>query len=81
MEIYNCDRCGATYEKHTQICLCPECEKILDKEIAKKPLPYKGWDGKCPTCGVIFVDRLTNYCRNCGQKLDWSEINGKNQQL
>ena len=70
MEIYNCDRCGATYEKH-----------ILDKEVAKKPLPYKGWEGKCPTCGVIFVDRLTNYCGHCGQKLDWSEINGKNQQL
>lgn len=79
MEIYNCDRCGSSYEKTTRICLCPECEKILEREVvAKKPLPYKSWEGKCPTCGVIFVDRSTNYCGNCGQKLDWSEENDKN---
>ena len=42
--------------------------------IAQKPKPdlfYYGY-GKCPTCGVIFADKSTNYCGNCGQSLDWS---------
>lgn len=61
--------------------LCPcyeddmEMAKIalsaLLKQISKKPLPYKGYEGKCPTCGVIFLDRSTNYCGNCGQALWW----------
>jgi len=41
--------------------------------IPKKPLPenkYYG-NGRCPHCGVYFVDKLTNYCGNCGQALDW----------
>ena len=46
-------------------------KEAVEKQISKEPLPYKGWEGKCPTCGVIFVDRLTNYCGNCGQKLLW----------
>jgi rRNA maturation endonuclease Nob1 len=46
-------------------------KEAVEKQIPKEPLPYKGWEGKCPTCGVIFVDRLTNYCGNCGQKLLW----------
>lgn len=47
--------------------------KALEKQIQKKPLPYRGWEGKCPTCGVVFLDRATNYCGNCGQALDWGE--------
>lgn len=61
---------------------CPQCNAMekaieaLEKQIPKKPLPHKGWEGKCPTCGVIFLDRTTNYCGNCGQALDWSDTNG-----
>lgn len=44
----------------------------LKKQIPKKPFPYKGFDGKC-VCGVVFLDRSTNYCGNCGQALDWSD--------
>lgn len=51
------------------------CKEALEKQMAKKPLPHKGWEGKCPTCGVIFLDRTTNYCGNCGQALDWSDTN------
>lgn len=47
----------------------------IKKQIPKKPLPYKGWEGECPTCGVIFIDRTTKYCGNCGQALDWSDTN------
>ena len=46
-------------------------EEALEKQIPKKPLPYKGFDGKCACCGVIFLDPSTNYCGNCGQALDW----------
>lgn len=46
-------------------------KSAIEKQIPKKPLLYKGYEGKCPTCGVIFLDRSTNYCGNCGQALDW----------
>ena len=45
----------------------------LEKQIAKKPNPdtkFYGF-GFCPNCNACFMDNLTNYCGNCGQKLDW----------
>lgn len=47
----------------------------LEKQIPKKPLPYKGYEGQCPECGVVYLDRLTGYCGNCGQKLFWETEN------
>ena len=44
----------------------------LEKQIAKKPNPdtkFYGF-GFCPTCNACFMDNSTNYCGNCGQKLD-----------
>lgn len=48
-------------------------------EAREKQIPYKPsqqklvWGiGKCK-CGVEFLDSETNYCGNCGQKLDWSD--------
>ena len=50
-----------------------DCIKTaLEKQIPKKPLPYKGYEGQCPECGVVYLDRLTGYCGNCGQKLFWN---------
>ena len=60
---------------------------------SEKPLdictPVVTW-GICPICKGE-LNKLGNspnrvfkgsaYCMDCGQKLDWSEINGKNQQL
>ena len=45
----------------------------LEKQIAKKPNPDKKFYGFgfCPTCNACFMDNSTNYCGNCGQKLDW----------
>ena len=45
----------------------------LEKQIAKKPTPDKKFYGFgfCPTCNACFMDNSTNYCGNCGQKLDW----------
>ena len=50
--------------------------QALEKQIPKKPLPYKGYEGQCPECGVVYLDRLTGYCGNCGQKLFWETENG-----
>jgi hypothetical protein len=47
--------------------------KALEKQIPYKPTERKGFEGKCK-CGVVFLDRLTNYCGNCGQKLDWEVL-------
>ena len=29
--------------------------------------------GICPSCGAVFINDTTNYCGNCGQKLDWKK--------
>ena len=47
--------------------------QAVEKQIPKKPRPRKGFEGRCVCCGVVFLDRLTNYCGNCGQALDWSD--------
>lgn len=50
--------------------------QALEKQIPKKTLPEDKWygNGKCPRCNAVFLDKLTNYCGNCGQKLLWSEV-------
>ncbi|PWJ49338.1 hypothetical protein [Faecalicatena contorta] len=42
----------------------------LEKQIPYKPTTPIIGVGKCK-CGVEFLDRKTNYCGNCGQRLDW----------
>lgn len=46
--------------------------EALEKQIPYTPKPYKQYAGTCK-CGVIFMDRTTNYCGNCGQRLDWGD--------
>ncbi len=56
--------CGGTPE---------ECRVAVGKQKPFKPETV--WltigIGKCK-CGAEFLDRKTNYCGNCGQKLNWS---------
>jgi len=43
--------------------------------IKRKPAPEPEFCygiGCCPNCRAYFLDKSTNYCRNCGQALDWS---------
>ena len=52
----------------------------VEKQIAKKPLVK--WNlYKCCTCnGVVYEQEYNykySYCSNCGQKQDWSEVDGK----
>lgn len=61
--------------------------KALEKQIAKKPtyegdgyapdgtLVYDTW--VCPCCGSSYELDYDDcdYCPNCGQNLDWSDLN------
>ena len=50
-------------------------KKAVEKQVPAKPLPetrYYG-NGMCPQCSAVFIDKSTNYCGNCGQRLYWGE--------
>lgn len=52
--------------------------KLLENQVAKKPkniliVKKCGATGNCSMCGEKIVHEM-NYCINCGQKLDWSEL-------
>lgn len=57
-----------------------EAIKAIDKQIPKKPEPKKDASGEyyvCPICGVYqeyLTDGKPPYCVNCGQALDWQEV-------
>lgn len=57
--------CGGTPE---------ECRAAMEKQEPFKPetVGLTIGIGKCK-CGVEFLDSKTDYCGNCGQKLDWSD--------
>ena len=62
-------KCNATemVEVEEKIVMC------LQKEIPFRPKESKLLIGvgRCK-CGAEFLDKDTDYCGNCGQKLDWS---------
>ena len=46
---------------------------MLEKQIPKKP-KIKGFATFCAGCGgYIIADPFSNFCKRCGQKIDWSE--------
>lgn len=51
--------------------------EALEKQIAKKPVIYKGTNrADCPICGMTVrgIDKpFGDFCSKCGQRLDWSE--------
>ncbi len=55
-------------------------QACVDKQIGKKPLVVEEYNGgwvpiryPCPQCGgSLYV--LVCYCPNCGQKIDWEEV-------
>lgn len=63
-----------------------ELQKITIKALEKtKPTKIEDWNGQasCPCCHKLFgnisdIKNLTlwemNYCKYCGQALEWSEI-------
>lgn len=49
----------------------------LDKQIPKKPVEKSPWTYHCPNCDSqnieeVFIEKF-NFCRDCGQALDWEE--------
>lgn len=56
-------------------------EMILEKDTAKKPKYlladlFINWE--CPNCHrANMSDRFLNYCSCCGQRIDWSEYDEK----
>lgn len=49
--------------------------KALEKQVEKKVIvsPYNGMK-YCPICEVSVTGMHFDYCVECGQKLDWSEV-------
>lgn len=48
----------------------------LEKQIAKKPVIYKGTNrADCPICGMTvrgIAKPFGGFCSKCGQRLDWA---------
>ena len=59
--------------------LATEFDKAIKKQIPQKPIHIRGthWGkgkgGKCPICKSGVNSLEYQYCRKCGQKLDWSD--------
>lgn len=58
------------------------CIGALEKQMPKKPIEASHGtvtsSGVCPSCGkmIMYIHNedcanMRNYCRNCGQKIDW----------
>ena len=70
---YCAEICGGYHKDNT----CENCEinaaiNALDKQILFTPETnnLKVGLGRCK-CGAEFLDKLTNYCGNCGQRILW----------
>lgn len=71
-------------QQYRQIVTVEECREAVEKQTAKKVKSisqvkdgdsYVGLIGRCPCCGDI-LEEDTVYC-DCGQRLDWSDEDGK----
>ena len=52
-----------------------EVAKALEKQIPKNVIIENGWK-YCPACYECInddYDTETNYCSDCGQRLDWEK--------
>ena len=79
------EHCAERCEGYQKDDACENCEinvaiKAIEKQIPKKPEPKKDASGEyyvCPICGVYqeyLTDGKPPYCVNCGQALDWQEV-------
>ena len=62
-------------KKYQAIGTPEECRAAVEKQTPFRPDQENliVGIGRCK-CGAEFLDRSTAYCGNCGQKLDWSEV-------
>lgn len=62
-------------KQYSAIGTTEECRAAMGKQKPFKP-ETAGLTigiGRCK-CGAEFLDSKTNYCGNCGQKLDWEDV-------
>ena len=55
-----------------------ECRAAVEKQTERKVTTNHSWTHYhffCPVCNMEVNDM--KYCPNCGQKLDWSDVNEK----
>lgn len=60
-----------------------KAKETLAKQIPKKPIKYDKYYYKCPVCSIdigvseedltIYEETPPNFCKKCGQALDWSD--------
>lgn len=68
--------------KYQQIGTLEEVRESVEKQKAKKPLVGGNTDKLtgdiriCPCCcGIVGIDDMrADYCADCGQHIDWSEV-------
>ena len=55
----------------------------LAKQIGKKLIRRKKDELICPNCECVFFDFSNHYphCPECGQKLDWSDEEGEENEI
>ena len=79
-ECDNCEYCYSQGNFGNQKEAFQMAINALEKQIAKKPKSITPVENsmyvKCPTCKlttVLYDGCIMEYCKNCGQKLDWSD--------
>lgn len=78
-------------QQYRQICTVDECRAWKEKHNAKKVISFDYNNGtvnyRCPVCKRKIISKIdgewcggtfNEYCDRCGQKLDWSDEDGKN---
>ncbi len=67
-------------QQYREIGTLEECRTAREKQIPMKPktnrIDSETIYCKCPSCNittVLYRNCIMNYCKECGQKLDWSE--------
>lgn len=79
--IFLLEHCAERCDGYQKDDTCETCEinaaiEALNKQMPKKP-KLKGEYYVCPICGVYqeyLTDGKPPYCVNCGQALDWQEV-------
>lgn len=63
----------ALYPEEVQMCM-DALEKQAAKKVIVRDIGVDIYD--CPSCEKVYLGcgGVYNYCPDCGQKLDWSEV-------
>ena len=61
-------------QQYRKIGTVEECREAVEKQKEKKPLIYQRRK-YCIVCGEDVGRYFGNFCRHCGQHIDWSDEN------